>query len=263
MMNFFYIMCSSFATSVRIMNNKLIALIILCVASFASAQSSPSAGASTPQEHRGFYSNMSFGFAYNWYDNSREDVLDYNSRYDMDHYEFSGFTFPMSEFKFGIAFENLVAFHLDFNIGFFSGTLDFSNEKRTSICTSDGVCAEVRQTEKERDSESSDANSLRTYFGFGTTLYPFRDVNSPLNGFFVGGSVGYTLFVTLSDGIGEEISGNGGFGFELEIGKEWWISDHVSFGFGFGFAHTSIAWKVNDSHKSDNVLSLSFRMTRG
>lgn len=244
------------------MKNKIIALLILCVAGLAFAQS-PSVGKSASREHRGFYSNMSFGFAYNWYDSSREDFRGYYYSREMDHYEYSGFSFPMSEFRLGVAVENLVAFHLDFNIGFFAGTMDYSNEIYGNDCSTDGVCTEIRRIDEERDFESSDAYSFRTYLGFGTTIYPFRDVDSPLNGLFVGGSVGYTLFGTFTNGISENTSGNGGFGFELEIGKEWWVSDCVSFGFGIGFAHTSIAWQTNDSHKSDNVVSLSFRMTRG
>ena len=242
---------------------KIIALLALCVAGLACAQTVPSIGKSTPREHRGFYSNMSFGFAYNWYDNSREDIYNEKKNRDLDRYEFGGFSFPMSEFKFGVAIENLVAFHFDINIGFFSGTLDYFNEKYGTICADDGTCAEFRRFEEESESESSDAHGFRTYLGFGTTFYPFRDINSPLNGLFVGGSIGYTLFFTLSNGINEENCGNGGVGFELEIGKDWWVSDHISIGFGLGYSHSSFIWQTNDSHKSDNVVSLVFRMTRG
>ena len=51
---------------------KIIAILVLCVAGIASAES-PSVGKPATHEHRGFYSNMSFAFAHNWYKTSRED----------------------------------------------------------------------------------------------------------------------------------------------------------------------------------------------
>ena len=108
-------------------------------------------------------------------------------------------------------------------------------------------------------SASGDGYNIRTYLGFGATFYPFRDKNSPLYGAFVGGSVGSTLFVMAGSGN----NGNGGVGFELEMGKEWWLNDRLSIGFGLGFAHFGLVWSTVASHRSDNVLSLSFRLTRG
>ena len=55
---------------------RIIAILVLCVAGIASAESS-SVGKSAAHEHRGFYSNMSFAFAYNWYKNSRVDLSSY------------------------------------------------------------------------------------------------------------------------------------------------------------------------------------------
>ena len=88
---------------------KLIAILVFCVAGIASAESS-SAGKPAAHEHRGFYSNMSFAFAYNWYKNSREDLsrsyFEYQGhdvdgkRRMVDYYEFDGKTFPMSELDF-------------------------------------------------------------------------------------------------------------------------------------------------------------------
>lgn len=246
------------------MKNKLIAIFILCVAVIANAQSVPTIGKSAPREHRGFYNSTSFGIAYNWFDNSLDDTDKYQNRqrHDVEIYEYNGYSFALGEFKFGVAIADLVAFHTVFNVGFFMGTVDYSNERYQEYCTEAG-CVNMAQIDGIDDPTSNDAYNFRTYFGFGATFYPFRDKNSPMNGFFVGASLGYTLFVAVINGGNDSATGNGGFGFELEAGKEWWINDHYAIGFGVGFAHSSLVWETVKSHKSDNVLSLSFRMTRG
>ncbi len=252
---------------------KIIAILVLCIAGIASAES-PSADKPAAHEHRGFYSNMSFAFAYNWYKNSREDLtrgylenggnyINNGKRRNVDYYEFDGKTFPMSEFKFGVGIANLAAVHFVFNIGFFAGSLDYKYEVYLSQCTLGEKCLENLDESRTIEEKSRDAFGLRTFFGLGTTFYPIQDKTSPMNGLFVGGSVGYTLFVTMINACDEETTGNGGISFQLELGKEWWVSDHVSIGFGLGFAHTGFVWQTLDSHSSDNVVSLSFRLTRG
>ena len=247
------------------MKSKLIAFVILCATCFVCAQSVPSIGKSAPREHRGFYNSTSFGFAYNWFNNSRDDVGEYDNgkriKHDIDYYEYDGFSFALAEFKFGVAIANLVAFHTVFNIGYFMGSVDYFNEKYNTNCTDAGCIDAINLDVKK--SASDDGYSFRTFFGFGATFYPIQDKNSPLNGLFVGGSFGYTLFLTMMNGGHTDATGNGGIGFELEIGKEWWINDHYSIGVGLGFAHNGLIWETVESHKSDNVLSLSFRMTRG
>ena len=113
------------------MKNKLIALFILCVAVIANAQSVPTIGKSAPREHRGFYNSTSFGIAYNWFDNSLDDTDKYQNRqrHDVEIYEYNGYSFALGEFKFGVAIADLVAFHTVFNVGFFMGTVDYSNER--------------------------------------------------------------------------------------------------------------------------------------
>lgn len=250
---------------VRDMNNKLIAFLILSVACFAGAQSVLSIGKSAPREHRGFYNSTSFGFAYNWYNSSRDDVDEYDNgnrkNHDIDYYEYNGFSFALAEFKFGVALANLVAFHTVFNIGFYTGAMDYFNEEYNTNCI-DEICVDVPDPDV-KEPTSGDGYSFRTFLGFGATFYPIQDKNSPMNGLFVGGSFGYTLFLTMMNGGHSDATGNGGVGFELEIGKEWWINDHYSIGVGIGFAHNGLIWETVKSHKSDNVISLSFRMTRG
>ena len=244
---------------VRFMKRGLI--FVLCAMSLALAQC-PSIAEPAPREHRGFYNSSSFGFALNWFDNSMEKIDKYGNKVDrdVDFYEYFGTTFMLGEFKFGYALGNLVALHTVFNIALYFGTVDCYEEHYRSVCY-EGICVETRNPDRH-DGEvpaSGDGYNIRTYLGFGATFYPFRDKNSPLYGAFVGGSVGSTLFVMAGSGN----NGNGGVGFELEMGKEWWLNDRLSIGFGLGFAHFGLVWSTVASHRSDNVLSLSFRLTRG
>lgn len=245
---------------------KVFAILILFSVGFVCAQSSPSIGTPAPREHRGFYNSMSFGLAYNWFDNSRNDIDRYGKEIerDVDFYEYNGFSFSLIEFKFGYALGDIVAFHTVFNMSFFVGSLDYYNEAYKTVCTDEGACVETRDVNNFEDPTSATGYNFRTYLGFGSTFYPFRNKKSPLHGFFVGASAGYTLFVTVADGHGDSgKTGNGGIGFQMELGKEWWMNDHFSIGVGLGFAHNGLVWETVDSHKSDNVLSISFRLTRG
>jgi hypothetical protein len=257
------------------MKSKLFEIIVLMVAGLVFAQSEsapsePTVAKPAPREHRGFYNSVSFGAAYNWYKNSKEEHDHYNDGYgsdyrnrDVDYFEYYGGTFPVFEFKFGTAFANLIAFHTVFNLGFFTGTMDYGYREYRVFCDADEKCP-VQVTEDEtKEMESSDGYNFRTYIGFGSTIYPFRDKNSALNGFFLGGSVGYAAFVTLINGGSRDVSFNSGTAFQVELGKDWWMNDHLSIGVSLGYARTGLVWNTVDSHDDDNVISLSFRLTRG
>ena len=255
------------------MNNKLIAVMVLFVAGLVFAQSETSIAKPAPREHRGFYSVSSFAFAYNWYDASMErvdefeDYEDYDKppknvkEKDVDYYEFNGLAFPEFDFKFGVAVGNLIAFHTNFDFGFFTGPIDhFYKEYRTE-CNAQKQC--TKTTKEDEDEEySSDAYTFRTFIGFGTTLYPFRNKVPVMEGFFVGGSYGYSMFLTYIQ-TGRSGCANFGPSFKVELGKEWWVGDHMSMGVGLGYARSELMYASTKSHKTDNVLSLSFRMTRG
>lgn len=241
---------------------KVFAILVLCAVGLVFAQSA-SFAEPAPREHRGFYNSTSFGFALDLFDNSMESFDKHGNKIDrdVDYFEYYGYTFMLGEFKFGYAFGNLVAIHTVFNFALYFGTVDYHEGHYRVVCIDKDVCVETRNFERHDDEDptSSDGYNIRTYLGFGATFYPFRDKNSPFHGAFIGGSVGSTLFVEA----GSENTGNGGIGFELELGKEWWLNDHLSIGFGLGFAHFGLVWNTVASHRSDNVLSLSFRLTRG
>jgi hypothetical protein len=257
------------------MKNKLIAIVVLFLASLVFAQSEsapsePTVAKPAPREHRGFYNSVSFGAAYNWYNNSKEEHDHYNDGYgsdyrnrDVDYFEYNGGTFPTYEFKFGVALANLIAFHSVFNLGFYAGTIDYGYKNYRVFCDANEKCPAQVTKDNTKEMESSDGYNFRTYVGFGSTVYPFRDKNSALNGFFVGGSVGYAFFVTMINGGSRKVSFNSGTAFQMELGKDWWMNDHLSLGVSLGYARAGLVWNTVDSHDDDNVISLSFRLTRG
>ena len=252
------------------MKQKFIALMIAVAAAFASAQSEPALAKPAPREHRGFYSSVSFGAAYNWYNSSKQefdewqngDDDDVHTRRMLDKFEYYGGTFPTLELKFGTAFANLLAVHSVFNFGFYAGAMDYFYEQDNKDCAAEASCKYVPEKDEYEES-SSDGYSFRTFIGLGVTVYPFRDKESPLNGFFIGGAYGYGMVAAMIVSGYEESCVNFGNSFQVEIGKEWWVNDHLSVGLGIGFAHTNLVWQTVDSHSSDNVISISIRLTRG
>ena len=63
---------------VRNMNKRILSILLLSMTALVCAQTAPMLGSPAPQEHRGFYNSVSFGAAYNWYENSKKDMDDYN-----------------------------------------------------------------------------------------------------------------------------------------------------------------------------------------
>ncbi|MCI6437940.1 hypothetical protein [Fibrobacter sp.] len=251
------------------MNKRIFFVVLLSLVALVSAQTAPKLSSPAPMEHRGFYNSVSFGAAYNWYENSKNEKDEYYSgrtnvvNREINTFEYSGGTFPMIEFKFGVALANLLAFHTVFNMGFFSGTIEEGFSEYRKECGENKICIEEELEKKRVRDKSSDAYSFRSYIGFGTTIYPIQDKQSIMNGLFVGGSVGYTLFATMiNDGL-ENASANAGAAFQVELGKDWWVNDHLSIGVGLGYARSGLVWNTVKSYDTDNVISLSFRLTRG
>lgn len=240
-----------------------------------------------PHEHRGFYTSTSVGIGYlsaNLAKTERDTSLSehFNIEKNVEKNENSGFSYPVFEFKFGTAIANMFVFHTVFNFAAYYGSNDYSykTEKR-NYKTIEVVKETYRgsQTVKElykdengnpifdgdwntayQNEESDDALTLNTYVGFGALVYPFRDIHSPLNGFFFGGSVGYNAIAGVKLNHSHSWTGFGKT-FELEIGKDWWINDQLSIGVGFTYAHSTLF--MEKSKGAENAFALSFRLTRG
>ncbi|MCF0214867.1 MAG: hypothetical protein HUK21_00130 [Fibrobacteraceae bacterium] len=192
---------------------------------------------------------------------------------DIEKYEFEGNSFPYMEFKFGAAVANLIAFHTVFNINAFLGDCDYKDyhERKDFVIdyektvndngTVDSIpyATEISRwfvnTDRDIDEDTDYAVHIRTTLGFGFTLYPFMDKVPAMEGFFLGGSIGFTgggavdYFISM------------GTTYQAEIGKEWWVSDNLSL--GIGFLYTRINTKFEDFDGTENTFGIMFRITRG
>ena len=220
----------------------LFALSIFCLTGISFADTTSVGAATYPKQNRGFYNSFDIGISY----------IDYKTRddgaYDYGEVSYKGGGFPLMEFRFGTGLANLVAFYTQFNFSIHIGT---SDEK-------DFNCDGYDECSIDEDESSSETTALmRTYVGFGFSLYPFRDTSSVMNGFFFGGSSGYSVESML----GPESSID--FAFTVEMGKEWWVSERFSLGFSVAYFHAFPQFEVKRADSSIGGFQLLFRMTRG
>jgi len=250
-------------------------LALLSVSVFAQTPEIQSSNAH-PREHRGFYNSVSIGFSYLSVNGvEKENEARYSARERRtESNETFGFTFPVMDFRFGTAISNLVAFYTVFNFSAYSGSNDYhyeryyrNYEQKEPYGYYDGVNGNEEifagdwYLDKEEKS-SDNAFIFKTCVGFGVSIYPFVDVSSSMNGFFIGGSVGYSAEIILptNTDVAEQWGGYGRH-FEVEIGKDWWVNDHLSLGVGLSYGHT-ILYRENQIG-DDNSITLNFRLTRG
>lgn len=219
----------------------LFALSIFCLVEISAADTT-STTVAYPKQHRGFYNSFNVGVSYIDYKMHNDDFYDY------EKVSFNGWGFPFLEYRFGVGLANLLALYTQFNFVLHVG----SNEQKQFECDRDGLCSI-----DEDDSYSETLVLGRTYVGFGASLYPFRDTSSVMNGFFIGGSSGYSMESQLN----AEYSID--FAFTVELGKEWWVNDQHSLGVSVAYFHAFPQYEVKKSKSSINGIQLMFRMRRG
>lgn len=174
--------------------------------------------ASTPAPgayYNGFYMDFTLAFIISHFE-SKETEYDYRT----EEHDFSGFG-PAFNFKIGGIIKSLVAAHATIDLALGNGTHEYREH---------GMIF-----------QDKDATQFRFFIGAGATVYPFRDPESPMNGFFVGASVGYEFSVIsfeeyvvrneygYYDDYGEA-TGDIGVGLKFEIGKLWNISERWNIG---------------------------------
>lgn len=221
------------------------------------------------REHNGFYSNISSGFVYHSMEQHLLSYSNFDSRYneprEREHEisEFTGFSFPTMEFKFGFSTFNLAAFYTVFNFSMATGTMTYREyeENQVYIEDNDGKRKYTHKWEIEHayKKEEFDAVFFRTYIGFGTAIYPIQNKNSAMNGFFFGGSVGYAFYFAF----GDDNALNLGMATQAEIGKDWWVGKNFSIGTSIIYGHVFPTLETTGNDNSENSIGIMFRMTRG
>lgn len=180
---------------------KKICFAVLAVVSMACA---------APYTHDGFYMNSAIGVGYFGFDYSQSKTIGgRNYALDLD-YGGSGVDF---DFKIGARVYGNFLLHITFSTIMKRGSADIE----TSI---DGELVE-----KFKDSGMMQVD----FFGVGGTYY------LP-NNMFVTSSVGGAFY---SLGSQDFDDCDDDFGFQVGVGKEWWVSPEWGFGVEVVFTHTS------------------------
>lgn len=179
--------------------------------------------ASTPAPgayYNGFYMDFTLAFMISHLENKETEYDYYSDSPRIEEHDFSGFG-PAFNFKIGGIIKSLIAAHATIDLALGNGTHEY---RENGLLFKD-----------------NNATQFRFFIGGGATVYPFRNPESPMNGFFVGASVGYEFsvisfeeYVELDeDGYYDsygEATGDIGIGLKFEIGKLWSISDRWNIG---------------------------------
>lgn len=228
------------------------------------------------REHRGFYFSTGLGLSYtsfNYMENDSEEQYHYDyfsdktytyESVEKESSEFSGIALPTLDLRFGKSMGNLAALYFELDIAMLQGNGKY---KETSYDnnTSDQipVLDQLPQHFEEEILNNNDAYGISGFAGIGVTFYPFRNPNSVMNGAFFSIANGPIInLATIKENRHDHKEiGMIGYGVQIELGKDWWVSDTWSIGVSAGYM--AIA-DFEDHDSSDaNVFRILFRITRG
>ena len=230
-----------------------------------------------PREHRGLYFSTGLGLAYTDFNIKSKDErkwtdLDGNGKSRENVYaeeyakKFEGYALPAMDFKFGKSVGNLVAIHSLIGIQPYSGTSSFRYTERKKEYVYEGIIPVLQKDSVEyQKKRKGDFTGGNVALGLGVAIYPFRNPDFVLNGLYVGVSGGMNVFFGLFDDYDESILQESVFS-RYEIGKDWWVSDTWSIGFGFVYENVTAVKDEGDENndgRSHNVFQFLIRLTRG
>lgn len=230
------------------------------------------------REHRGFYFSAGLGLSYtsfNYKENDSEELYhyDYNNyedsytyeRVEKESSEFSGFAIPTLDMRFGKSMGNLAALYFELDIATLQGRGKYKDTfYDNSASDRIPVLDQLPQHLEEDIIKDNDAYGISGFIGIGVTFYPFRNPNSVMNGAFFSIANGPIFnFADIEDSSRRDNKEIGmiGYGVQIELGKDWWVSDTWSI--GVSASYMTIA-DFEDHDSSDaNVFRILFRITRG
>lgn len=201
---------------------KIILVLLVMVATVFSA----------PHTHDGFFLNMSLGYGYQDFAYSASEISE------------SGNPFIFSIDSKGVSTE------FDIKIG---GTILPSFALHATISGIGNLSSEIESVIEysgERESFNQEVDLFMFLTGIGVTYY----IN-PINIFF-SGSVGITEF-----DINDSQMSDTGFGFQIALGKEWWVSPEWGLGVSAAFTYGK-ADEVNGfGDMSEYAINIMFSST--
>lgn len=194
---------------------------LLATAAFAMAES---------HTHDGFFLNLALGFGHQSFDYEAN-----KAPYDLEASGMSG--------EFDIKLGGRIAT----NTLLHASILGITNNEDLDIKSQDGY--EIGST--------SGQNENMTILGIGVTYY------FPMNVFFSGtiGMAQFTLQNSDSENDRAEGSTDTGLGFQLAVGKEWWVSDNWGLGVSAAFTYGSAEDKNDAGDASAYGINVMFSAT--
>jgi hypothetical protein len=176
--------------------------------------------------------------------------------------DFSGFSAPSVDFKFGFFGGKAVALYLGFAGALYWGEGSFSRENRGVDYSyePDGVKKNLRYA-SGAESYKDDAVGAFGSFGLGISVYPFYKWTTELKDLYVDLAWGWDATVAKIKGVSDNTNGFMGFFVRFEVGKDWWVSEDCLMGIGASYTN---AFGKDDygSDGKDHRFNLFFRIMR-
>ena len=234
--------------------------IVALLAVTSWAQETVSQKTRPPYEHRGFFFSAGTGVSYTdlkAYQRDSDGTWDENTSR-----EFSGWSCPFFDFKFGKSIANLIVVHSLLELAVYSGESDYHYKEQSY---SEGInlfgISLPKTKVDEKKSLNSDAFSFAA--GIGLMVYPFRNPRSVMNGFYVGFSSGMDIFLVQSGDNDGDFDLSSAFT-QYEVGKDWWVSETWSLGIAFALSiHSFVEDGDAKSGGDQGTFRFLIRLTRG
>jgi len=237
-----------------------IVFLVAVIALSAWAQEAKPQKTRPPYEHRGFFFSAGTGVSYTDLtarQNDSDESWDETTRR-----EFSGWSAPTFDFKFGKSMANLIVVHSQFELAVYSGETNYRHVERSY---SDGVNIfgiSLPKVNADED-KSVESNGFAFAGGIGLMVYPFRNPRSVMNGFYAGFSSGMDAFFVSADDSDGDIN-LASFYTQYEVGKDWWVSETWSVGVALALSLHSFV-EDGDAYSGGDRGTFKFliRITRG
>ena len=230
--------------------NKALLFVLASVATtvFAGVYDSTPQGKTEVRRHaNSFFFDAFIGGTFLNYETESDNLNPYDFK---DEFEGAG---PAIGIKLGGMFFELISPHATLDISFAKG-----DRKRT-----DSQYFSQYDTYEWHDYEWHES-VYRIFLGGGVTVFPFRNPESAMHGFYAGASLGIFAVEGSSDLLqnGSDIN-NEGFSVKLDLGNVWSVSDRWSIGIGYAAAlDAPIVYGEDESSRLFTSLWLGAKFTR-
>ena len=176
--------------------------------------------------------------------------------------DFSGFSAPQIDFRYGSFVGKAVALYFGFTGALYWGEGSYFRENRgvDYFHEPDGVKKNLRYA-SGTDNYKDDAVGVFGSLGLGISVYPFYKWTTELKDMHVDLALGGGATVAKIKGASDNTNGFMGFFWRFEVAKDWWVSEDCLMGIGFSYTN-AFGTDDYDSDGKDHQFGLFFRITR-